>query len=74
MNKDTLTRGLYVKYNVTKISDGTTVNNCFVLRPELDPAALEALKAYAQATPNKMLADDLYAWISEIERQEVQHE
>ena len=66
MNKDTLTKGLYAKYNVTKISDGTTVNNCFVLRPDLDPAALEAIKAYAQATPNKKLASDLYCWIADI--------
>lgn len=55
--------GLKVKYDVTKVSDGSTVNNCFVLRPDRDPAAVEALRAYALATPNKQLAADIYTWV-----------
>ncbi len=38
------------------------VTDCFVLRPDRDPAALEALIAYALATPNDALALDLFAW------------
>jgi len=39
--------GLRVKYNVTKVSDGSVVNDCFVLRPDKDPAAVAVLRAYA---------------------------
>lgn len=55
--------GLKVKYNVTKLEDGSTVHDCFVLRPDKDPAAVKALQAYAAATQNKVLADDIYAWV-----------
>lgn len=55
--------GLKVKYNVTKTKDGTPVYDCFVLRPDKDPAAVEALRAYAQATPNRALAADIQAWV-----------
>ena len=55
--------GLHVKYDVRKVSDGSVVNNCFVLRPDRDPAAIAALRAYADATPNKTLAEDIYKWV-----------
>ena len=55
--------GLILKYDVKKIETGETVNNCFVLRPDKDPAAVTALRAYARATPNKALADDIMAWV-----------
>lgn len=42
--------GLKVKYNVFKVEDGGIVNNCFVLRPDKDPAAVDALRAYAAST------------------------
>lgn len=58
--------GLYEKYSVTKNETGEPVFGCFILRPEKDKAAVEALKAYAQATPNKQLADDIYRWIEEL--------
>ncbi len=35
----------------------------FVLRPDKDPAAVEALRAYAEATDNKTLSDDIYNWV-----------
>jgi hypothetical protein len=50
-------RGLYSKYEVRK--DGVSVEDCFVLEPEDDRAARVALKAYAAATENGELADDL---------------
>lgn len=55
--------GLKIKYNVTKIEDGSVVNDCFVLRPNKDPAAVEALRAYAKATPNKALAEDFLTFV-----------
>lgn len=57
--------GLKVKYNVTKVSDGSIVNNCFVLRPDKDSAAVVALRAYAATTENKALAADIVGWIGE---------
>jgi hypothetical protein len=35
--------GLKVKYNVYKVSDGSKVLDCFVLRPQKDNAARIAL-------------------------------
>ncbi len=61
-------QGLHEKYEVTK--DGEPVENCFVLEPEDDEAALEALKEYARTTDNAFLAADLGYWIADIERTE----
>lgn len=61
--------GLKVKYDVFKTKDGSKVNNCFVLRPDKDPTAIVALKAYAEATPNKELAKDIFKWINFIKTQ-----
>lgn len=58
-------KGLYVKYNVFKVADGSVVNDCFVLRPDRDPAAVAALRAYAAATENKGLAADIMRWVGE---------
>lgn len=56
-------RGLYGKYIITK-ADGTPVTDrCFVLKPDKDPAAVAALQAYAAATDDEQLRDDLYAWV-----------
>jgi len=55
--------GLYAKYIITK-ADGTPVNDrCFVLKPDKDPAAAKALQAYAAATDNEQLRNNLYAWV-----------
>jgi len=62
-----MNNGLTLKYNVTKIEDGSIVGNCFVLRPDMDHAARAALKAYADATPNNALRRDIRGWIDEIE-------
>jgi len=58
-------KGLFGKYIVRKASDGTPIDNCFVLRPDKDPAAVTAIRAYAEATDNSFLADDLLQWVGE---------
>lgn len=55
--------GLYEKYVVFELEDNREINNCFVLRPDKDPAAVEALRAYAAATENTQLAADLLLWV-----------
>jgi hypothetical protein len=57
--------GLYYKYIVKRVCDGSVMDNCFVLRPDHDEAARIAMRAYAHATPNKRLASDLLAWVGE---------
>ena len=56
-------KGLKAKYLVFKADTGEMVDNCFILRPDKDPAAVEALRAYASATDNETLAEDIYNWI-----------
>lgn len=67
--------GLKVKYNVYKTKDGALVNNCFVLRPDKDPAAVVALQAYAGATGNRELAHDLLAWVGTptVDAEDIRH-
>ena len=55
--------GLKLKFLVFKADTGERIENCFVLRPDKDRAAVEALRAYAEATDNKTLADDIYNWV-----------
>lgn len=57
-------RGLHAKYEVRK--DGETVEDCFVLEPEDDSAAREALIRYAEETDNEDLAEDLREWVTGI--------
>ena len=56
-------KGLKAKYLVFKADTGEIVVNCFILRPDKDAAAVEALRAYANATDNKTLAEDIYSWV-----------
>ena len=56
--------GLKRKYVVLKSDTGECVENCFVLRPGKGPAAKAALMAYAVATTNEKLAEDIMSWIS----------
>lgn len=56
-------KGLKAKYLVFKADTGGKVDNCFVLRPDKDPAAVEALRAYARCTDNKTLSTDIYNWV-----------
>lgn len=63
MSKNDENKGLYVKYEVRKKETGEIVDKCFVLRPDRDPVAREALLAYADATSNYQLAMDIRAWM-----------
>ena len=56
-------KGLKRKYLVFKSDTGEMVENCFVLQPDKDLAAVEALRAYARATENEALAEDIYNWV-----------
>lgn len=49
--------------DVTKVSDGSVVNECFVLRPDKDSAARKALITYARETSNTQLSKDIYKWL-----------
>lgn len=40
---------------------------CFVLVPRRDPAAIEALRAYARSTSDVLLSAELLEWIGRIE-------
>lgn len=56
-------KGLKRKFLVFKSDTGEIVENCFVLRPGKDPAAVEALRAYARATDNATLSADIVNWV-----------
>lgn len=65
-------KGLIQKYIVFKADDQTIITDCFMLRPEKElgkgsKAAVAAIRAYAKATENKQLADDLNKWMDDIE-------
>lgn len=59
-------QGLAFKYEVYEMSTGDVVEDCFVLRPQKDKAAREAMFAYAYATDNKELAADIFCWLESI--------
>lgn len=63
-------KGLHVKYIVTKVDTGEVVHNCFVLRPDKDPAAVPALATYACMTKNPKLSMDIFEWLEFIEKKE----
>lgn len=52
--------GLKLKYRVYKAENNAPVENCFVLRPMKDRAARIAMEAYAKATENKELSEDIF--------------
>ena len=58
-------KGLKRKFLVFKSDTGEMVENCFILRPDKDPAAVEALRAYAGATDNATLSADILNWVGE---------
>lgn len=61
--------GLKVKYIVRKVDTDEIVDECFVLRPQKDQAAITALYAYADATENKTLAVDIRTWLSKFKEE-----
>lgn len=62
--------GLVRKYIVRKVKDDSLVEDCFVLRPDKDPAAVKALEAYAATTHNVVLAADIYEWLKHIQQKD----
>lgn len=52
--------GLKLKCRVYKAENNAPVENCFVLRPMKDRAARIAMEAYAKATENKELSEDIF--------------
>lgn len=52
--------GLKLKYRVYKAENNAPVENCFVLLPMKDRAARIAMEAYAKATENKELSEDIF--------------
>lgn len=52
--------GLKLKCRVYKAENNAPVENCFVLRPMKDRAARIAIEAYAKATENKELSEDIF--------------
>jgi len=69
MRKHPSCDGLYTKYNVIKADTGEPVNDCFVLRPDRDPASVSALRTYAKTTENKELAANIIKWVGVPEKQ-----
>lgn len=55
--------GLKTKYIVRKAETDEVLENCFVLRPDKDRAAVAAIRAYAAETDNRNLAADLLQWV-----------
>lgn len=63
--------GLEDRYRIYKLRDGQEVpveGRCFVLKPETDGCAMDALDAYADACEgeNPELAADLRRWLADI--------
>ena len=64
-------KGLFNKYTIINNETGEEVEGSyFVLKPETDKAARNALRIYACLTENKNLAEDLFKWTDELEREE----
>lgn len=64
--------GLYEKYRVERNDPTGKHADCryFVLDPQHDPVAREALILYAARTRNRALRRDIYEWLDGIERGE----
>lgn len=60
--------GLRDKYEVKRVDGDSVARKNFVLLYETDPAARVALRAYAMATNNGVLAQDLDTLLNRIER------
>ena len=61
-------KGLIAKFIVTRQSTGEQVfDPLFVLLPEKDVAARQALVKYSECTQNKVLSDDIKDWVAEMQ-------
>lgn len=56
---------LQVQFSHTVDAAGVPADEVFLLRPERDPAARTALRAYADATNNIQLRYDILIWIGD---------
>ncbi|ANS73179.1 hypothetical protein AWM70_00090 [Paenibacillus yonginensis] len=61
--------GLYAKYTVINKENGQQVDNCFVLRPDRDPAARSTLMQYALVCGKEELALDIQRWIDHLSKE-----
>jgi hypothetical protein len=60
--------GLFDKYTViNNVTNEVIKERTFTLVPSRDPAAVAALRTYAQYA-NKVLANDLNQWLDDIEK------
>lgn len=60
-------KGLYKKYQVTKLSTGEEVEGVFILKPDSDPIAIAALLRYAELTDDELLSGHITDWVEALE-------
>lgn len=59
-------KGLYNKYTVINNETGKEIDGpAFILRPDRDHAAVQALRIYAIYTTNDVLSRDITEWMRE---------
>lgn len=58
--------GLYHKYRVYDNESGASIDGCFVLRPDKDFAARDALRTYAATTSNRILSKDIINFLESL--------
>jgi hypothetical protein len=67
-------KGLYNKYTVINNETGKPIEGeAFILRPDKDDMALIALEAYAEATENQSLKQDIKEWVRYLKFERGQH-
>lgn len=66
-----MSTGLFDKYHVTKADGSPVRSRVFVLKPDSDPLAVQALAYYAGLCDNEGdsdLADDIMSWLDNLAR------
>jgi hypothetical protein len=67
-------KGLYKKYTLINNETGKEIEGeAFILRPDRDDTALVAMEAYAEATENQSLKQDLKAWVKYLRWERGEH-
>ncbi len=61
-------KGIYDKYEVRRKETGEILEDSFILRPTTDTAARIGLAAYAEATHNPILAQEIRAWLRRLRK------
>jgi hypothetical protein len=62
------------KFKVVDAETGEEIQNCFVLFPEHDKAAVEALETYAKNTVNAGMANILKTWATRVRERQINPE